>query len=90
MMTPTCFLRLGECPSMTHFHAAYFVIMFFSLFVSEVLQGSYGPKCDMWSMGVIAYMMVSGAPPFWGNGDAQVGLAATVRRLCTFTSRFLG
>ncbi|CAB1099385.1 unnamed protein product [Ectocarpus sp. CCAP 1310/34] len=38
----------------------------------EVLQGSYGPKCDMWSMGVIAYMMVSGAPPFWGNGDAQV------------------
>lgn len=42
---------------------------------AEVLQGSYGPKCDMWSMGVIAYMMVSGAPPFWGNGDAQVGLA---------------
>eukprot|EP00904_Undaria_pinnatifida_P011167 jgi/Undpi1/7180/HiC_scaffold_22.g09654.m1 len=38
----------------------------------EVLQGSYGPKCDMWSMGVISYMMVSGAPPFWGNGDAQV------------------
>ncbi|CAM9349713.1 unnamed protein product [Pylaiella littoralis] len=38
----------------------------------EVLQGSYGPKCDMWSMGVIAYMMVSGAPPFWGNADAQV------------------
>ncbi|CAM9591447.1 unnamed protein product [Discosporangium mesarthrocarpum] len=38
----------------------------------EVLMGSYGPKCDMWSMGVIAYMMVSGAPPFWGNGDSQV------------------
>lgn len=28
----------------------------------------------MWSMGVIAYMMVSGAPPFWGNGDAQAGV----------------
>lgn len=42
----------------------------------EVLQGSYGSKCDMWSMGVIAYMMVSGAPPFWGNGDAQVGHSA--------------
>lgn len=56
------------------------------LSAAEVLQGSYGPKCDMWSMGVIAYMMVSGAPPFWGNGDAQVG--AVVRLLKCWLSDY--
>ena len=37
-----------------------------------MLLGSYGAACDMWSMGVIAYMMLSGAPPFWGSSDTQV------------------
>lgn len=33
----------------------------------EVLQGRYGHKCDMWSIGVIMYVMLSGQLPFAGN-----------------------
>eukprot|EP00439_Symbiodinium_sp_Y106_P037408 s51_g4.t1 len=38
----------------------------------EVLEGSYGVPCDMWSMGVIVYMLLSGKPPFDGKEDADV------------------
>jgi calcium-dependent protein kinase len=33
----------------------------------EVLQGRYGPKCDMWSVGVMMYVMLSGQFPFAAN-----------------------
>ena len=33
----------------------------------EVLQGRYGPKCDLWSVGVIMYVMLSGKLPFSAN-----------------------
>merc|ERR1719230_519357 len=38
----------------------------------EVLEGSYGLPCDMWSCGVIVYMLLSGVPPFDGKTDADV------------------
>ncbi len=38
----------------------------------EVLLGNYTEKCDLWSMGVITYMMLSGSPPFWGNNDQLI------------------
>lgn len=37
----------------------------------EVLNGSYTRDCDMWSMGVITYMLVSGRPPFYGKDDHE-------------------
>ena len=35
----------------------------------EVLAKNYGPKCDIWSCGVITYITLSGIPPFNGASD---------------------
>ncbi|GMI38934.1 hypothetical protein TrCOL_g150 [Triparma columacea] len=38
----------------------------------EVLRGTYNEKCDMWSLGVITYMLLSGTPPFPGAGEGEI------------------
>jgi len=38
----------------------------------EVLKKSYTETCDLWSLGVIVYMLLSGAPPFYGKNDEAI------------------
>jgi calcium-dependent protein kinase len=38
----------------------------------EVLTKNYNEKCDMWSCGVLLYIMLSGTPPFPGYSDKEI------------------
>jgi calcium-dependent protein kinase len=38
----------------------------------EVLKQNYDKKCDVWSCGVIMFILLSGYPPFGGDSEEEV------------------
>eukprot|EP00979_Chaetoceros_neogracilis_P002399 scaffold410_cov267-Chaetoceros_neogracile.AAC.47 len=37
----------------------------------EVIHGAYDERCDVWAIGVITYLLLSGDPPFGGCGGPE-------------------
>jgi calcium-dependent protein kinase len=37
----------------------------------EVIRGTYDERCDVWAIGVISYLLLSGDPPFGGCGGPE-------------------
>jgi len=53
----------------------------------EVLNQSYNEKCDIWSAGVIMYIMLVGFPPFNGRSDDEI-LSAVKKGKLKFPSKY--
>ncbi|CAN7019602.1 unnamed protein product [Brassica oleracea var. botrytis] len=38
----------------------------------EILNKDYGPEADIWSAGVMIYVLLSGSAPFWGETEEEI------------------
>ena len=57
--------HLGRTPMTNLVGTPYYI-------APEVLRRKYDKSCDLWSVGVIAYILLSGYPPFNGSNNEEI------------------
>jgi len=66
---------IGEPPMDTVVGTAYYI-------APEVLLKRYDKSCDLWSSGVVAYILLCGYPPFNGDDNKQTHRSVLQGRYC--------
>ena len=54
----------------------------------EVIEGKYDESCDLWSIGVIMYILLTGKPPFDGEEDDDILKAVSIGKYDTSSERY--
>lgn len=64
-------LKLVDFDTATVFRNTSFRKMFGTpLYMApEIVKGKYNEKCDLWSCGIILFILITGRPPFGGSDD---------------------
>eukprot|EP00581_Thalassiosira_minuscula_P007085 CAMPEP_0183703386 /NCGR_PEP_ID=MMETSP0737-20130205/1135_1 /TAXON_ID=385413 /ORGANISM="Thalassiosira miniscula, Strain CCMP1093" /LENGTH=286 /DNA_ID=CAMNT_0025930121 /DNA_START=321 /DNA_END=1181 /DNA_ORIENTATION=+ len=74
--------KKGEAPMTNPVGTAYYMS-------PELLRGKYDKSTDIWSIGVVAYVLLSGYPPFNGNSDSEINDATRRGKLNFGGTRWL-
>ena len=57
-------------PEMTSPFASTLIIAYYV--APEVIDGKYNEACDIWSLGVVMFVMLHGYPPFYADPNSNV------------------
>lgn len=63
--------RMGDAPMNNSVGTVYYMS-------PEVIKGRYDKSCDVWSVGVVCYVLLCGYPPF--NGDSDEDISDAIKR----------